>query len=168
MDDSKLPRARAVLDARVTRCCEACWPLAKGRPSVILVASSRGCAICAGSNNRRAALELVAAMQHESACHLLVVGGTPVNHKELGRLLKGSSIELRCIDGAARAPTQKEAWADLHWADVTVIWASTPLPHKVSNLYTAERLGRPPITVAQRGIVALCHAVCRSLELHGA
>lgn len=167
MDDAKIPRARAILQAKATRCCEHCWPLAEDDPARVLVLT-RHCVICNGSNNRRAALELKATMSRVAASRLLVVGGTPANHRALKRLLEDADIELRCIDGAVHAPTQKEAWGDLQWADITVIWASTPLPHKVSNLYTAERLGRPPLTVAQRGIGALCREVRRSLELHGA
>lgn len=106
-------------------------------------------------------------MRRERAHNLLVVGGTPAHHTELKRLLEASGVELRCIDGAARSPSQKEAWGHLKWADVTVIWASTPLPHKVSTLFTSEPIGRPPLTVARRGIEALCTEVCKSLERHG-
>lgn len=112
-------------------------------------------------------MKLAAAMSRAGARNLLVVGGTPANHKELARLLHGSNVDPRCIDGAAHTPSQKEAWSHLKWADITVIWASTPLPHKVSTLFTAERIGRPPLTVARRGIEALCTEIRVSLERHG-
>lgn len=167
LDDSKLPRARALLNAAFTRVCDGCWALAPARPPAILVSDASSCGICRGSNNRRAALYLVRAMQRAGAQNLLVVGGTPANHKELQHLLAGSAVNLRCVDGAARTPSQKEAWGHLKWADVTVIWASTPLPHKVSTLFTAEPVGRSPLTVARRGIEALCGEICISLERHG-
>jgi len=76
-------------------------------------------------------------------------------------------VEARCIDGASSTPSQKEAWADERWADLTVIWATTPLPHKVSLLYTADPQGRAPVTVARRGIEALCSELRTSLLRHG-
>lgn len=167
-DDAKLSRIRAALAAAFTRVCDACWELAPGAPPPILVSDPNSCAVCKGSNNRRAALRLAHVMRREGARNLLVVGGTPAHHNELRRLLEGSGIEVRCIDGAARSPSQKEAWSLLQWADITVIWASTPLPHKVSTLFTSESIGRPPLTVARRGIEALCSEVCVSLERHGA
>jgi len=167
-DDAKLDRVRAVLVTAFTRVCDACWDLAPAAPPPILVSDSISCAVCKGSNNRRAALRLAHVMQREGARNLLVVGGTPAHHNELRRLLEGSAVDLRCVDGAAHSPSQKEAWSLLQWADVTVIWASTPLPHKVSALFTSEPLGRPPLTVARRGIEALCTEVCVSLERHGA
>lgn len=167
-DDAKLDRIRAVLATAFTRVCDACWDLAPTAPPPILVGDADSCAVCKGSNNRRAALHMAYLMQHAAIRNLLVVGGTPAHHNELRRLLEGSCVELRCVDGAARSPSQKEAWSLLRWADVTVIWASTPLPHKVSGLFTSESIGRPPLTVARRGIEALCTAVCLSLQRHGA
>ena len=167
-DDAKLVRARAVLDSAFARVCDACWDIAPKSPPPILVADANSCSVCKGSNNRRSALRLARVMQREGAHNLLVVGGTPAHHNELRRLLDGSGVELRCIDGAARSPSQKEAWGHLKWSDITVIWASTPLPHKVSTLFTSEPIGRPPLTVARRGIEALCTEVCKSLDRHGA
>ncbi len=168
MDEAKLERARALLGARVVRVCgPECRSLAPAGRERLLVATEERCQVCEGSNNQRSALLLARAMRRAGASKLLVVGGTGRQHRELSALLGPAGIEVRGIDGAARTPTQKEAWGDQRWADVVVVWASTPLPHKVSELYTREPLGRAPLTVARRGIEALCQELRTSLERHG-
>ena len=168
MDASKLPRARTLLEARVVRVCsEQCRSLATPGREALLVDSDTRCQVCIGSNNRRAALSLASEMRRAGGSRLLVVGGTPANHHELQQLLALGGVEARCIDGANSTPAQKEAWADSRWADLTVIWATTPLPHKVSLLYTNDPQGRTPVTVARRGIEALCSELRTSLHRHG-
>ncbi|MCZ2108049.1 MAG: hypothetical protein LC118_00495 [Dehalococcoidia bacterium] len=168
MDESKLERARALLESFAVRICSSdCRSLAPRGGATLLVVSAERCQVCEGSNNRRAALLLARAMRSARASKLLVVGGTGTLHRELQGLLAPAGIEARCVDGAAHTPSQKAAWADQRWADVVVIWASTPLPHKVSELYTREPIGRPPITVARRGIAALCTELRTSLDRHG-
>ena len=97
------------------------------------------CAICGGSNNRRAALLLGRACRLRRVNRLLILGGTPSLHAELDGLLGPLGITLRCIDGATGAHSKTDALPNLNWAQVLVIWASTPLPHKVSVSYTDER-----------------------------
>lgn len=168
MDESKLDRARQLLGERVLRSCSAdCDRVAPTGRLRLRVSQAGRCQVCEGSNNRRAALLLAAAMTARGASHLLVVGGTGTLHRELQALLGPAGIDVRGIDGAARTPSQKEAWADERWADLVVVWASTPLPHKVSELYTREPVGRAPLTVARRGIEALCTELRTSLERHG-
>ena len=168
MDDTKIGRARTLLDTRVVRvCCPDCRSLAPRGREALLVATAERCQVCGGSNNRRAALLLARAMGKAKASKLLVVGGTGTLHRELQALLGPAGIEARCIDGVARTPSQKEAWGDQRWADIVVIWASTPLPHKVSEMYTRDPIGRAPLTVARRGIAALCGELRTSLERHG-
>ena len=168
MDAAKLPRARALLEARVIRVCSKdCRSLATPGREPLLVESATRCQVCLGSNNRRAALLLAADLRRAGGSKLLVVGGTPVNHHDLQQLLALGGVEARCIDGASSTPAQKEAWADSRWADLTVIWATTPLPHKVSLLYTNDPQGRTPVTVARRGIEALCSELRTSLRRHG-
>ncbi len=168
IDASKLGRARQLLERHVVRvCCDDCRSLAPVGRAPLLVASAIRCQVCEGSNNRRSALLLARAMRAAGASKLLVVGGTGTLHRELQELLGPAGVEVRGIDGAARTPSQKEAWADERWADLVVVWASTPLPHKVSELYTRQPAGRAPLTVARRGIEALCTELRISLERHG-
>jgi len=168
MEASKLPRARTLLGQRVVRVCsKECRSLAAPGREPLLVESDTRCQVCEGSNNRRAALLFAAELRRRGGSRLLVVGGTPVNHRELQQVLALGGVEARCVDGASSTPSQKEAWADERWADLTVIWATTPLPHKVSLLYTVDPQGRAPVTVARRGIEALCTELRTSLLRHG-
>ncbi|MBI5949359.1 MAG: hypothetical protein HY875_14570 [Chloroflexi bacterium] len=166
---SKVEPARALLAARLQRVCgagrcrETARQSAAGRSQVEVPPAS--CEICGGSNNAAAAREMAAACVRAGVTRLLIVGGTRVLHAELKSLLAGSGVSLRCIDGAETTPSKKEALSDLAWADLMVIWASSPLPHKVSVSYTDEC---PPsvakVTVRRRGIEALCGEVTASVS----
>lgn len=115
------------------------------------------CEVCHGSNNRRAALVLAEACRAAKVTRLLILGGTVANHAELRDLMTASGVDLRCVDGASQNITKKDAIRDLAWAELMVVWASTPLAHKVSVSYTDERPPEVPmITVARRSIEALC------------
>jgi len=165
----KLTEAEAALDAALVRVCGAtCGDLARAalresrRP---VVASGAQCEVCAGSNNRRAAITCMAVLKRRKVKRLLVVGGTAPQQHELKALLGGGSLELAFVDGTERSHSQRDANANMRRADVVVIWGSTPLRHAVSNLYTDDP---PPgvrvITVARRGIEALCGEIVRSYE----
>jgi hypothetical protein len=99
--------------------------------------------------------------------HLLIVGGTATLHAHLQDLIRqaGGGLQLRVVDGAEAVHTRNEATAHLQWADLAVIWGSTPLPHKVSTLYTQHPLAAKvkTITVTQRGIAGLCSQVVRAI-----
>ncbi|MCC7363069.1 MAG: hypothetical protein IT303_01760 [Dehalococcoidia bacterium] len=168
MSRDKLARARAVLAAQTVRVCSpACAAMAEPeRPARVPAdAEPNACEVCRGSNNRRAAQAMIAACAARGVRRLLVLGGSGSTLRELASLLADSAIELRVVDGLERTPNKKDAIADLEWADLMVVWASTPLPHRVSVSYTDER---PPrlwsLTVARRGVEALCTEVVRHLE----
>jgi len=166
MAPEKLPRAKAVLDERLAMLCASCAEHSSrrsGRP--LAITNQANCAVCAGSNNRRAAEAMIAACRRANVSRLLVVGGTGVTHRELQALLAGTGIEARCIDGVEDSPNKRDAIADLAWAEFMVIWATTPLPHKVSVSYTDERpTSLHSITVRRRSIEALCTEVTQSLS----
>lgn len=169
---AKLGTARAVLAEKVIRVCgDSCAQFArKSSPArQPLQSTRRTCEVCCGSNNRRAARLLAASLERSGVRRLLIVGGTGQLHRELDTLLEGSGTELRCIDGVERPPSKRDALADLNWADFMVVWASTPLPHKVSVLYTDECPPHlPRITVQRRGIEALCTDIVESLRRRSA
>jgi hypothetical protein len=78
---------------------------------------------------------------------------------ELAGLLK-----VRCIAGDRRGHTRREAVLRLYWAQLLVIWGSTPLYHKVSSPYTNNAPPcLPVIRVAHRGVEALCRETVRQL-----
>ena len=94
---------------------------------------------------------------------LLVVGGCPSTATELRGLLS-KVMEVRIVDGSSyREATQ--AAAELAWADVVAIWASTILPHRMALLYTRPRGSREKlVTVTRRGAAALCNAVAQKVR----
>lgn len=164
----KLPQLRRLLAERLVRVCGSAECLramgeraAEGAEVVIVTAPS--CQFCAGSNNRRALLALGHCLSEHRVDRVLVVGGTPTQHAELTQALGGQRIAVRCVDGSVGSHSRKDAGPDLEWAQLLVIWGATPLPHKVSRLYTVDP---PPhlrvVKVARRGIEALCHEVIRS------
>ena len=166
MAADKLPGARALLASRLAKLCLTDAQAASERRehrTVVLVAGP-SCERCGGSNNRRAAKRLTERLRAVGVERLLVVGGTPTQHAELDQLLGREGLQLRYIDGATGSLSRRDALPDMQWAQLMVVWGATPLPHKVSNLYTDE----PPkhlrvVKFARRGIEALCEEVLRSV-----
>lgn len=144
------------LEARCEECSR--YPTASGA-KLIPANAGAACAICHGSVNKRAAMDLVEAFRARGLRRLLVVGGGPGTAEDLHALLDGE-IEVRIVDGEAhRNATQADS--ELRWADVVAVWSSTILPHKVSKLYTDHRaeLRGKLVTVPRRGVAALCKSV---------
>jgi hypothetical protein len=170
MSLEKLPGATAMLAEQTAlacgKPCAAFAARAKAR-AIILDCEPSACSVCRGSNNRRAAIAMAAACLQANLHRILVVGGGKGALRELRSLMENTCVAFRCIDGLEETPNKKDAIADLNWAQLMIVWASTPLPHKVSTSYTDERpADLPMITVARRGVEALCREVVRNLT-HG-
>ena len=154
MSVSKIDRARSLLHHTFIPVCGnvSCNEAAMrdGR----LPLTSNVCTYCGFSNNRRASQSVMLAFKKRGWRRLLVVGGTITSHQEIKSLLP--SLDIRCIDGAVGSHTRREAESNLQWADVAIIWGATPLPHKVSQLYSTDIKS---ISVARRGIEAVCQAL---------
>lgn len=164
MADSKLPRAREVLWAKVTPvCADAACIAAVGTPAMPIVTTTRDrCCVCGGSNTRRAVKAMLEACAARGLQRILLLGGSKAAHVELRAALAGSPVEVRIIDGLNASPSTKTALPDLEWAQLLVVWASTQLPHRVSQSYTENRpRDLPQITVARRGVEALCQEVAK-------
>lgn len=87
---------------------------------------------------------------------------------EMERTLAGGPLELRFVDGTSNLPNGADALRDCAWADLLVIWAPTPLPHKVSGLYRPEVcVTSRRVTVHRRGIEALAMEVVERLSRPG-
>ncbi len=164
----KAPRARGLLASHFLLLCgnAECARIAAGantgRRDVVEGAQS-ACEVCGGSNNRRAAQLLTRRLKSERVERLLIVGGTPTLHGELDALLSPKGFQIRYVDGAVGSHSLRDATPNLQWAQVVVIWGSSPLPHKVSKLYTESLPSHVRIVkFARRGIEALCHEVIRS------
>jgi hypothetical protein len=160
------PRPAAPAE-RVERRCPFCMGAA-ARPGARIAPAPATvpCDRCGDSVNKREALALIDAFAERGLRRLLVVGGGPGTAEEL-RHLVGEAIDLRIVDGEThRDATQADA--ELAWADVVAIWASTILPHKVSKLYTDKRTEYRDklVTVTRRGAAALCKTVVEKVGQH--
>lgn len=153
----KQARAEALLREKFVLHCHAadCAAFAKSTGRVALVAETKqACERCGGSENSRAAKQLVEA----GIRRLVVVGGTPATREELERLL-GQTIELRLVDGTLHRPTER-AKADLEWADKVLLWGATELHHKVSKQYAdVTAMKHKVVHVPRRGIAQLLAAI---------
>ncbi|HET7044537.1 MAG TPA: hypothetical protein VFI37_06785 [Gaiellaceae bacterium] len=157
----KLERVQDVLAERLQLLCAACATAAASDHRPLLAVRPEHCERCAGSHNRRAVRELVAACAATGVRRLVFVGGSPSFRQELGRLVDGR-LELRLVDGTRRA-TKAGAQQDIAWADVVVVCGATELSHKVSNLYTDEPAARRKLVqTRRRGIEAIADEVARS------
>ena len=125
-------------------------------PRRLILVEREACEMCGGSADRRALLDMVAAMQSATLSRIVVVGGTEQKMAKI-RELCPAAIEWRHADGL-RNITEKNATSDLKWGDVVVIWATTPLPHRVSNLYSKSGHA---ITAPTSGIAVLAREVAR-------
>ena len=85
---------------------------------------------------------------------ILVVGGTAAKERAMR---EETGVEWRFIDGTA-APHERSLRSQRKWADIIMIWASTPLKHRVSKHFEGKGDDRA-ITVDWRGIAALADAV---------
>jgi hypothetical protein len=166
MPAGEMERSRQLLRDRFALVCQQCARrgLSVSGKQAVRAMSPADCHVCAGSDNRRAAASALQAIHAAGWQRLVVVGGAPNTRHELQELL-GDEVQLRLVDGTLRR-TQASADDDLAWADLVVIWGSTQLDHKVSNLYTGRRGGRA-IMVAKRGVAALLDAIAQAATGEG-
>ncbi len=167
MSTQKLERAAAELHARFSLHCPspACAEAAGRSGRHPLPAATKAhCPHCGGSDNTRAAQDLLEACARGAVRRVLVVGGSPSVREELHAAL-GGALELRTVDGTERR-TQERARGDLEWADLVLLWGATQLDHKVSAHYAhppAAQRGKV-VHVARRGIAALMAAAVEHLR----
>lgn len=164
MANTKLDRAREALWAGITPVCpDAACIAAVSKPPLPVVTTTRDrCSVCGGSNTRRAEKAMLEACAARGLERILLLGGSKAAHVELRSALAGSRLQFRIVDGLNASPTTRTALPDLEWAQLLVVWASTQLPHRVSQSYTENRpRDLPQITVARRGVEALCTEIAR-------
>ena len=161
----KLQRARASIEARLARVCtrsECRAQLEVGGREVVEVVRF-ACEVCGGSNNQGAVRDMAAACRAAGVNRVLVVGGTPRLHGALSAFSSVDGPEFRFVSGTEKEPNQRDALIDCGWADLVVVWAPTPLPHKVSRLYAADVCPADHVEVHRRGIEALALTVADHL-----
>ncbi len=160
----KLPRAEEMLWAGVTPVCSSqeCVSsvASSARPSV--TTTRERCSVCGGSNTRRAIKVMLDECVRSGLLRILLVGGSKASEIELRDGLASAPVEVRVVSGIDQSPTNKTAQPDLEWAQLLVVWASTQLPHSVSQAYTSQRpRSLPLVTVSRRGVEAFCAEVTR-------
>lgn len=166
MADEKLERARDVLGHAIVRHCadQACIDAVAGDGRLSVESDKPHCSICSGSNNTRALRRMAATCATAGVRRVLILGGRPPMWTEMERALS-PGLQLRFVDGTSKLPNLGDALRDCAWADLLVIWAPTPLPHKVSGLYRPEVCAvARRVTVHRRGIEALAMEVCEHLS----
>jgi hypothetical protein len=167
MAGEKLERARHALGLRLVRHCSdpACAAAVADDGRRPVEVERAHCSVCSGSNNTRALRRMAAACEAAGIRRVLVVGGRRPMYVEMERTLASKPLDLRFVDGTSKLPNGIDALRDCAWADLLVIWAPTPLPHKVSDLYRPETCGvRRRVTVHRRGIEALATEVVDHLS----
>ena len=133
---------------------------ASGRPS--LAVDKKRCSYCNGSSDEAALRQMAEVMASRGLSQLLVVGGTDKKWQEIKAKSGGLKIEWRFIDGTV-ARDDRYYRSDRNWANIIVIWSSTPLDHRVSKHFTGRSDDRV-ITADRRSIAALCQSVIRRLQ----
>lgn len=167
----KLNRARDALNAAIVAHCSKpeCMAAVAHDARRSVEVEPAHCSICTGSNNRRALRRMAHACAAAGVHRLLIVGGRPPAYVELERTLAGAPLELRFVDGTQHLPNLNDALQDCAWADLLVVWAPTPLPHKVSLLYRAEVCNvAHRVMVHRRGLEALAGEVVTHLSRRSA
>ena len=157
----KTDRARACLrNAFLWHCgrgdCRSALRSEAAQPPLLVEQPS--CAVCGGSSDLSALARMAAAMAKEGLSRVLVVGGTANKERTMRQ---ETGVEWRFIDGTA-APHERSLRSQRKWADIIVVWASTPLKHRVSKHFEGRGDDRV-ITVDRRGIAALADAVIANL-----
>ena len=163
MANAKEDAARNSLESQLAFHCSSssCFATLNDRVAAegarrLLLVERDACEVCQGSADRKALNELAQTMEKSGLSRVVVIGGTSRKVSTI-RELTPAAIEWRFVDGLKRINT-KEAASDLDWGDVIVIWARTPLPHHVSNLFAREP---HTITAPTTGIAALAREVAK-------
>lgn len=169
MSNEKLEKAEALLHERVFLHCtqSECVAFAKSSGREPLLCEPRNtCERCGGSDNSRAVKDVIDACRRRGVTKLVIVGGSPTVRQELERLMTGSGLELRLVDGTKARPLD-QARGDLAWGDVVMLWGATELHHKVSNQYQDHATGpakKKLIHVPKRGIAQVLSGLLQHLQ----
>ena len=154
----KVDAARSVLEAAFLWHCGNgdCRRAAAVSSAPTLLVERPRCGICGGSGDRSALRRLGKAATKAGVTRILVVGGTETKWREI-RSGSPAGLEWRFVDGV-KSRDDRHFRGDRRWAEVIVLWSSTPLDHRVSSHFTGKNDGRV-VTVSRRGIASLADAV---------
>jgi hypothetical protein len=138
-----------------------CRQKAAARAEPLILVQKRCCRICGGSSERAALIDLAGEMAAARISRVLVVGGTEAKSREI---LEASppKIEWRFVDGLT-ARHERYYRDNRDWAEVIVLWSSTPLSHKVSFHFDGKGDSRT-VTVTRRSVAALAGEIVGHLR----
>ena len=150
--------ARSALEAAFLWHCGNgdCRRAASSSSAPTLLVDRQSCHICGGSGDRSALRRLGKAAAKAGVTRILIVGGTETKWREI-RSGSPAGLEWRFVDGV-KSRDDRHFRGDRRWAEVIVLWSSTPLDHRVSSHFTGKNDGRV-VTVSRRGIASLADAV---------
>lgn len=165
----------AALGASLQAVCldATCREVAALDGKVAVEVSPTRCAICHNSDNRRAWLRMARACVRGTRTRLLIIGGAEDSHAAINNLLSITpELDVKLVDGTSHQPRQR-AKDRVRGADLVVLWSSTQLDHKVSDVYKTEADADPgalrvAVREGGRGIKALAEAVLEGLNAHAA
>ena len=162
--NTKLKRAEDCLkEGFVWHCSNGdCKQAARVEERNPLLVDKSQCFYCGGSGDKQALQGLANTMEAEGLSRILVVGGTDNKGQEIRKKSQTLHVQWRFIDGT-KAKDDRYYRPHRDWADVIIIWSSTPLDHRVSGHFTGRSDDRV-ITAERRGISSLCESVIRYLR----
>ena len=161
---TKLKRVESCLKETFSWHCHNgdCKGVAKADAPPPLLVDKAFCSYCVGSTDRRSLQEMAETLHADGSRRILILGGTPKVHREIERKSRGLSVEWRFIDGT-KAKDDRYYRPHRDWANIIVIWSSTPLDHRVSRHFTGWSDDRV-ITAERRGISSFCQSVIRHIR----
>jgi hypothetical protein len=160
MELASTDRFRELLEQRLVLICGRSSCLPDG-PEATVTVTPRRCEVCGGSDIQAAFARFVDACERKQVHNLVLVGGSPAYRKQIGALAAAHpSLRLDLVPGTVRRPTRK-AEADMHRADIVVIWGGTLLDHSISENYREGSGKARLVTVRDRGITRMLEAVRR-------
>lgn len=127
------------------------------------------CVVCRGSANRRWWHWMARCCARKTMTRVLIIGGSDDTHAAIGRLQPDTPmISVELVDGTSHQ-TRQRARTKVRGADLVVLWSSTQLDHKVSDLYrhaadNQRQVRRVSVREGGRGITALAQSVVSALE----
>jgi hypothetical protein len=126
-----------------------------------LLVEQRACQICDGNPSVKALQNMAETVIDASKSHILIVGGTDKKEREILDKRSGL-VQWRFIDGT-KARDDRYYRSHRKWADIIIIWQSTPVDHRVSAHFDGKGDDRV-ITVRQRGIHCLANEISRHCQ----
>lgn len=159
---SKKAKVKQVLHSQFLWHCRRgdCQREATGSGRPLLLVDADFCAAAAHAPRQALLMKLGNALQSRGLSRVLLVGGTG----EYWQQIESSSpadLEWRFIDGK-KAKDYRHFRPHKCWAQLTVIWASTPLDHKVSQQFVSSP-DSWVVTAPGRGIEAMVRDVLEAL-----